>query len=215
MFAYMKTKLTKINFQDKDFKGCSIQEDRAVCWRTQKLSQVQCRTSFSPADFYKLNQWAAMPYFPQLFPAPKMPVESRKVHKGSTGGQTLGWCNQKAPEASRGGLIYMLVSNSGWLSAEMLCWERAISHLIPRIINHEMADKKPVEYMEIFPQSAKPSVRDSPWPLLKASSSSHWAGRAVSLLADPHPSPLPCRLDKNRPLILSFLVFLKSYRSGR
>lgn len=31
MFAYMKTKLTKINFQDKDFKGCSIQEDRAVC----------------------------------------------------------------------------------------------------------------------------------------------------------------------------------------
>lgn len=31
----------------------------------------------------------------------------------------------------------------------------------PRIINHEMADKKPVEYMKIFPQLAKPSVRDS------------------------------------------------------
>lgn len=143
-----------------------------------------------------------------------MPVERRKMHKDSTGGQTLGWCNQKAPEARRGELIYMLVPNSGWLSAEMLCWERAISHLIPRIINHEMADKKPVEYMEIFPQPAKPSARDTLWPLLKTSFSSYWTGRAASLLADAHPSPLPCPLDKNKPLIFSFLVFLKNSRSA-
>lgn len=104
----------------------------------KKLSHIQCRTPFPSADFCRINQWAAIPYFTQLFRSQllecqwKLGRHIKIAHWDKSAADAI----RNSPQVSRGRVIYMLVSNSGWLSTEMLCWERAISHLILSIINH-------------------------------------------------------------------------------
>lgn len=115
------------------------EEGEELCWSLQKVISRSVQDLISISRLLQNNSMGSnsLSYTALQITTARMPVETRRTHKDSTLRQIHGWCNQKnSPQVSRGRLIYMLVSNSGWLSTEMLCWERAISHLILSIINH-------------------------------------------------------------------------------